>query len=454
MPDLRLFRSGRAGRPVTRTRRSVSAALAATLALLAGLVLAGPAAGDDLDDQKSTAEGQQAANAQEKADAEAALEGLNAEYADTAIALQQVQQQLPAAQQALTAAESTLAGYEREQALIASQLQDAEDQEVTINATIEQDSARSDEIRSQVAQMARQAYQGGDSDSSTLSLVIGAQSVEELTESYTAASTAQRVQSQVLDELIAVDANNRNSQARLTAVQDRITQLKAEADAKVAQAETARQDAADRKAEVEDLIDQEQEKQDQLASQKSAVESQIAAIDAEAKKIEDQIAAIGAEQQKRAAAAAAAAGQPAPAAGPVNGAIFGNPTSINPIYVTSEYGMRLHPILGYYRLHAGIDLRTWCGTPIYAAKAGTVQWAQWRNGFGNQVMVDHGLYNGSSLMTSYNHMTSFVVSGGQAVSQGQLLGYSGNTGTSAACHLHFEVYVNGATVNPRPLLGL
>ncbi|MFB9956471.1 peptidoglycan DD-metalloendopeptidase family protein [Cellulomonas denverensis] len=454
MPDTRLFRSRRAGLPVTGTRRSASAALAAVLALLAGVVLAGPAAGDDLDDQRAAAENKQSANAQQKADAEAALEGLNAEYADTAIALQEVQAQLPAAQQALATAESTLAGYEREQALIASQLQDAEDQEATISATIEEDSARSDQIRTQVGQMARQAYQGGDTESSTLSLVMGAQSVEELTESYTAASTAQRAQSQVLDELTAVEANNRNSQARLTAVRERITELKEEADAKVAQAEEARQEAADRKAEVEDLIAQEQEKQEQLAAQKSAVEAQIAQIQAEADKIENELAAIGAEEQKRAAEAAAAAGQPAPAPGPVTGAVFGNPTSINPIHVTSEYGMRLHPILGYYRLHAGIDLRTYCGTPIYAAKAGTVQWAKWRNGFGNQVMVNHGLYNGSSLMTSYNHMTSFVVSGGQSVSQGQLLGYSGNTGTSAACHLHFEVYVNGSTVNPRPLLGL
>ena len=57
-------------------------------------------------------------------------------------------------------------------------------------------------------------------------------------------------------------------------------------------------------------------------------------------------------------------------------------------------------------------------------------------------------------MSSYNHMTSFTTHAGAQVSQGDLLGYSGNTGTSAACHLHFEVYVNGNTVNPRPLLGL
>jgi murein DD-endopeptidase MepM/ murein hydrolase activator NlpD len=140
--------------------------------------------------------------------------------------------------------------------------------------------------------------------------------------------------------------------------------------------------------------------------------------------------------------------------GAIIGAQFANPTSISPIYVTSNYGMRLHPTLGYTRLHAGIDLRTYCGTPIYAGKEGTVLWAQMRSGFGNQVMVDHGYTGGNSLMSSYNHLTRYVVRAGQTVERGTLLGYSGNTGTSAACHLHFEVYVNGSTVDPRRLLGL
>jgi murein DD-endopeptidase MepM/ murein hydrolase activator NlpD len=124
------------------------------------------------------------------------------------------------------------------------------------------------------------------------------------------------------------------------------------------------------------------------------------------------------------------------------------------MYVTSNYGMRLHPILGYYRLHAGIDLRTYCNTPLYAPRDGTVQWSEWRNGFGNQVMLNYGTVNGQSLMSSSNHLTRSVVSSGQQVSRGQLIGYSGNTGLSGACHLHFEVYVGGKTVDPAPLLGL
>lgn len=439
---------------VRRRPRLVAGVTAGVLLLLTGVGAAGSALGDDLDDRKSALQQQQQANDQAKADAQAALEGLSAQYQQTALDLQAVQQQLAPAQEALTAAEQTLAGYEREAALIASRLQDAQDQESTISATIEQDSAKADQIRSQIGQMARSAYQGGPSLSG-LDIIIGAQTVEEFAEQYGLAAAAQRAQSQVLDDLATVEATNRQSQARLTAVRERITELKAEADAKVDEAEQARQEAAARKAEVERLVAEQTAKQAQLADQKAAAQAEVGRIDAEAASISGELQQIAAQQRAAAAAAAAAAGKPAPpAAGPVSGALFANPTSINPIHVTSEYGMRLHPILGYYRLHAGIDLRTYCGTPIYAARAGTVQWAKWRNGFGNQVMIDHGLVNGSSLMTSYNHMTSFVVSAGQQVDTGTLVGYSGNTGTSAACHLHFEVYVNGATQNPRPLLGL
>jgi murein DD-endopeptidase MepM/ murein hydrolase activator NlpD len=93
-------------------------------------------------------------------------------------------------------------------------------------------------------------------------------------------------------------------------------------------------------------------------------------------------------------------------------------------------------------------MRTYCGTKIFAARSGTVAWAQWKGGFGNQVLVNHGSIGGKNVMTSYNHLTSFAVSPGQRVQAGQLVGYSGNTGLSGACHLHFEAYVNGSTIDP------
>ena len=122
------------------------------------------------------------------------------------------------------------------------------------------------------------------------------------------------------------------------------------------------------------------------------------------------------------------------------------------MHITSMYGWRVHPVLGYPRLHAGIDLRAYCGMSILAGRKGDVLWARYRSGYGNQVMVDHGDVNGNSVMSSYNHLQGFTVSAGSKVSGGDVVGYSGSTGTSTACHLHFEVYINGVTVDPYPYL--
>lgn len=117
-------------------------------------------------------------------------------------------------------------------------------------------------------------------------------------------------------------------------------------------------------------------------------------------------------------------------------------------YVTSPYGMRTHPITKVYKLHDGTDFRAYCGTPIRASAAGRVRWAHYRGGYGNQVMVDHGTIGGTHLMTSYSHLSRFAVSAGTSVSKGQIIGYSGTTGYSTACHLHFMVYANGSRTNP------
>src|SRR5699024_7854710 len=113
-------------------------------------------------------------------------------------------------------------------------------------------------------------------------------------------------------------------------------------------------------------------------------------------------------------------------------------------YVTSEFGYRTHPILGYKRLHAGTDIGG--GGAISAAKSGTVTVAGYHNSYGNYVKIDHG----NGITTLYAHMKSDLrVSAGQSVSQGQQLGTMGTTGSSTGVHLHFEVHENGTPVNAR-----
>ncbi|WP_066582581.1 peptidoglycan DD-metalloendopeptidase family protein [Cellulomonas timonensis] len=440
---------------MSRRPRALSRMLALVLvgALAALTTVGGPAIADTLSDKRAAAKKLEQENAAKREQLAASLEGLSAELGQALMDLQAMEARMPQAQFELAEAEASLERSQREATLVAARLQDAEDQESSIGSTIEQDTARATHIRESIGQMAREAYKGRGAASS-MGVVLGAESTEEFIEQYGLVSTALRTQTSTLDEMRTLQAQNLNSQARLEAVRGRIQELKAEADQKVVEADAARTQAQDRKDEIEQLIVQQAAKKAQIESQKAAAEAEAAAADAEAAKIAAELAAIAEAQRAADAAAAAAAGKPQTPAGPVSGSLFANPTSIKPMYVTSNYGMRLHPTLGYVRLHAGIDLRTYCGNPIYAGRAGTVQWAQYRYGFGNQVMLDHGLVNGSSLMSSYNHMTSFVVRSGQRVEQGTLLGYSGNTGTSAACHLHLEVYVNGVTQDPGPLLGL
>ncbi len=113
--------------------------------------------------------------------------------------------------------------------------------------------------------------------------------------------------------------------------------------------------------------------------------------------------------------------------------------------LSSGFGMRTHPVLGYSRFHRGVDYAAVHGTPIYAVTTGLVAYAGRAGGYGNQIRLSHS----SSLGTSYSHLSSIAVSPGARVMQGQLIGYVGSTGLSTGPHLHFEVYHNGMAVNPR-----
>ena len=112
--------------------------------------------------------------------------------------------------------------------------------------------------------------------------------------------------------------------------------------------------------------------------------------------------------------------------------------------VTSAFGWRIHPILGYKKFHTGIDIGVGYGVPIRSSAAGTVIYASWMGGYGNVIIVDHG----DGLSTLYAHQAGLAVGTGAHVARGQTVGYVGSTGFSTGPHLHFEVRVNGNPVDP------
>ena len=117
---------------------------------------------------------------------------------------------------------------------------------------------------------------------------------------------------------------------------------------------------------------------------------------------------------------------------PVNGA------------VTSGFGYRRHPILGFRRMHSGIDFKAGTGAPIYATADGVVNYAGRKGGYGNFVRIAHG----GNIATGYGHMSRIAVSNGMRVRRGQVIGYVGSTGLSTGPHLHYEMYRGGRAIDP------
>ncbi|TMM48324.1 M23 family metallopeptidase [Qipengyuania marisflavi] len=116
--------------------------------------------------------------------------------------------------------------------------------------------------------------------------------------------------------------------------------------------------------------------------------------------------------------------------------------------LTSDYGMRTHPVLGTRRSHKGVDLSAPTGTPIYATADGLVSKAAPFSSYGNYVSIEHG----ANLQTRYAHMSRIAVSSGSRVKKGDIIGYVGSTGRSTGPHLHYEVRINGKAVNPVPYM--
>ena len=124
-------------------------------------------------------------------------------------------------------------------------------------------------------------------------------------------------------------------------------------------------------------------------------------------------------------------------------------TPINGARLSSSFGMRKHPILGYNKMHRGTDFAAPTGTPIMASGSGKITRARWCGGGGNCVKIRHN----STYETVYAHMKNFArgIKEGKKVRQGQIIGYVGSTGLSTGPHLHYEVIVNGKKVNSQKL---
>ena len=220
-------------------------------------------------------------------------------------------------------------------------------------------------------------------------------------------------------------------------VMDQLIALREQIESDKAELETARQEQQDAKAEQEaaqaNLQAQESEV-DALLSQISNQEDELEAREAQLRAASDAATAeIAAAERELAAQIANVPSE--------SGFLWPLPGRYN---LSSLFGSRKHPITGKANNHTGIDIPASSGTSILAAKSGVVTTSTYNNSYGNYVVVSHS--DGTS--TLYAHMVRRNCSKGDTVSQGQVIGYVGTTGSSTGNHLHFEVRVNGSRVDP------
>lgn len=124
--------------------------------------------------------------------------------------------------------------------------------------------------------------------------------------------------------------------------------------------------------------------------------------------------------------------------------------AITSVSVGSRFGVRRDPFTRRHKFHSGVDIKARWGDPVGASYAGTVSFVGWHHGYGNLVIVDHG----GGIATHYAHLSSFDVEPGEHVERGTILGRAGSTGRATSPHLHYEVRVDGAAVNPFSALSL
>lgn len=392
---------------------------------------------DSKDEQRKKLEAMQAASKKKQQELAAQLEGVKSDLVELAVALEQTKAAIPVAQAELASAQDKLAAAEAEHAAIEGRLEIANVQKEKLSEQIKQGEETIANTEVTIGQMARMAYRGAMLDNSAFTLLLDSKSVDELTRRAQVAQATTQSQARAIERAQEANAANNNARARQEAVAVRIGELEVQAQQAVDAADQARAEQQRHLGDIENLKQQQVAQQGKLNGQRAEFEKQIAAEEATQAAAAARIAALN---QK-------ADSQPARS---ISGGIFGAP--LTSLSVTSSYGYRVHPITGRRRLHAGTDLGMGCGAPIYAAQSGTVSFAGWDGTGGKSTYINHGTINGSKWQTVYRHQSQFKVSVGQAVSKGQVIGLVGSTGGSTGCHLHFEVWQNGGTINPMGVL--
>lgn len=278
------------------------------------------------------------------------------------------------------------------------------------------------------------SYQYGNPSLMSLGVVLDGGSTTDFSERLSLAGSVAGAQLVTVDDLRAAVELLRIREQQVAEVRDEVALHRADAAVTLEREQELEAVAAEQASAVRTLVEDRRKAQARATRAQEADLHQIALLERERARIEGMLQRIAQREPPRNRSVADEGGWLS--------------LPIADAYITSPFGMRMHPILHVVKLHDGTDFGANCGAPVYAAASGTVVSEYVDSAYGDRIIVSHGRVNGISLATSYNHLSGFVARNGEVVKRGQLIGFAGTTGYSTGCHLHFMVYENGVAVNP------
>ena len=357
-------------------------------------------------------------------------------------ALAAANRRLVAARSQLVAAERRLAVTEGQ--LTAARVLDAQMQAKLVQARqalakaeqeVEEGTAAVIEQRTAIGRLAAANYQYGDPRLLSLSMILTATDPAELASQLGTAESLMDRETTMFDDLRATQAMLEVQEAKVERAKAVVAEQRRAAAANLARRQALERAAVADRARVATLVSQ--------RGTAAAEARRIRAADArklrQLKKEEARIKKLILERAKN---------QGAGYSGDTGGFLY-RPV---PGAITSPYGYRRHPIFGYWGLHNGTDFSAPCGTAMRAGAGGTVISSYYSSVWGNRLFLDVGRVNGKAMTLVYNHISSYRVRSGARVGRGDVVAYSGSTGWSTGCHLHFTVLLNGNPVNPQNYL--
>ncbi len=345
--------------------------------------------------------------------------------------LDRARDQLSSAQQRLASAQRSAEAAARRDTLMQQRLQAAEARLAAARVKLDLARMRVIEQRIAIGRLAASNYANGDPALMGLSVILNSQDPAEVTTQMNTVTSLMSRQTTLLEDLRVARREMVAEEARVERARASVATQRRAARVNLVRKAGLERAAEQAKAEVATLVVRARSAESAALRVRAADRRQLRA----AERQEERIRRLILERARR-------------QTGGFSGSAGGFLVRPVPGEVTSAYGYRRHPIYGYWGMHDGTDFRAPCGTANRAGASGTVISRVWSDVYGNRLYLDVGRVNGKSMTLVYNHLASYAAGTGERVGRGETVGYSGSTGWSTGCHLHFSVLLNGRPVDP------